>query len=157
MTAHLVNLASGWRGGFVALMILAWQSGGVVAQTSASRPAPSGWPVYQASRAATGYSAAPYYPSAQSGYRAPAYSSPQNSFQNPLRGAELRGLWHQPQEYPYSSSRLYPYYNSYLYPYNYGDHRLRQRRPDDGGSNAQPGHDRQRGSAPAHGAGRGDL
>jgi uncharacterized protein (TIGR03000 family) len=124
MTAHLVNLASGWRGGFVALMILAWQSGGVVAQTSASRPAPSGWPVYQASRAATGYSATPYYPSAQSGYRAPAYSSPQNSFQNPLRGAELRGLWHQPQEYPYSSSRLYPYYNSYLYPYNYGDARI---------------------------------
>src|SRR6266404_4612857 len=124
MTAQFMNLASAWRGGLVALMILAWQSGGVFAQSSASRPAPSGWPVYQASRAATGYGAAPYYPSAQSGYRAPAYSSPQNSFQNPWYGAEIRGLWHQPQEYPYSSSRLYPYYNSYLYPYNYGDARI---------------------------------
>ena len=124
MTAHLVNLASAWRGGIVALMILVWQSGGVVAQTSAFRPAPAAWPVYQASRAGTGYGAAQYYPNAQSAYRAPAYSSPQNSWQNPWRGAEIHGLWHQPREYPYSSSSLYPYYNSYLYPYDYRDARI---------------------------------
>src|SRR5438105_3356856 len=89
MATRLLNPGFPWLVRVVGLTILAWQSGGAFAQNSAFRPALSAWPVYQASRAMT----VPYYPSNQSTYRAPAYSSPQN-WQNPWAGAEIHGLWH---------------------------------------------------------------
>src|SRR5438105_10230863 len=90
-----------------------------------SRPAPSAWPAYQASRMQSGnYGAGTQIQSSYSalGSNPGRYARVYEGWQNPWYGAEYHNVQqHQPSVYPYGEPRLYPYSQSYLYPYNYQD------------------------------------